>query len=597
MVESGLEQEDLAPIQAAVNALYFAAPRAEGLCLRLAQLPLAVPLPRGGRLLRLRLVERMRRYLSTARTSLDALDKMEANARRMGADAAPLAKELDRHLWAWRWRITTLGNRLAREDAVLAVDEAAPGIQPEERALIVEAIDAARASLAWIHAHAVTVRSRTPAASRERQLVALRRELAAVWWMMDVVAEVGDRIQERIAARRSPLVTHAPAVARIGRWWRDRARGMLLWRKRRARAAHCALGKLSDALQQEAAHLVRGLAEPGALIADDRGARFPPAPWESSPVSSGGDHVPWPRARPTRISATPPEFAVSPDLRRRINHAVDDVAATVPRLEANVRALAALPASAWERDQLRPVPNASARIRAGRRRLTAAMRQDLEILSNACRAVRLVAALAVVRDRNFDAAVSLYECEKDWRHIEALHSASVVTEGSLLRLDPWLDALRPDVRTETLTFLATLRSVLADVRSRILLLPRLPAPDRSRTAGDLIEELIRAYVRECEFVRCLPGLPDPLLPAEADDPVPHGRLDRLAQRGRRAVSRLFAPRHLKAIEALYGVVDAIHSEPLAMRDAIYHHARGMRIGRKPRARSSIASVECTGSAN
>jgi hypothetical protein len=297
----------------------------------------------------------------------------------------------------------------------------------------------------------------------------------------------------------------------------------------------------------------------------------------------------------------PLALPISPDLRAVLDEAAASFAAARERLEANERALAALPGSAWERARP-PAKEEALALRAHRRRLMEAMWPDLLAIDKARRAVHLMAALAVVRARNFDAAVALFEGEPEWLYVGLLHSAFLQTEHAVLRLDLRLDGMLPELRAEAVALTQAIRSSLAYARPQIAVLPRVAARDRVRLARDLCEEIGRAH-RERKRMRALVAGHggDPVhyfwdvapRPEGASDRwllgsharTPRGRvpekpgtgvralLHRLARRVRRSLTRLVEARRIGTLEALCDVDRAWSQELSIMRDAITHHAR------------------------
>jgi hypothetical protein len=225
-------------------------------------------------------VRRMRPHLATARGAVKELNELDSSALLRERDGTtPLLDALDNHLNTWSWRLATMANLLAREDAILAVDETASWLLPDERARLSEAVESARASLAWVRRHEASFSSE-PKAGRAQRRRALRRELAAAFWAIDIVEHVGAGVFERALPRTSPLVAgDVSLAARIGRWSVAKARGVLFWRRRRRGLdAHRAISTLHTALRSEGGHLWHSISEPGAIFQSSRDPRIPPPP-------------------------------------------------------------------------------------------------------------------------------------------------------------------------------------------------------------------------------------------------------------------------------------------------------------------------------
>jgi hypothetical protein len=254
------DRRDLAPLGAAYRALNAAVPRAEAMSEALARLraPFA---KHPDALRREKLLARMRESVTTALDALHALEDIERHLRGRG-DAPVLANQLDAHLWQWLWQTYTLRDVLARENAVVALEEAGDGLTYEEEGLIAETVGGTRTALTWIRRMIATAAEWGQAPGlRDHTLRDLHRELAAVFWELDVLTHVEQQLRARLTPPpASPLDGHGlRALARLARRAAARARDAMLLRRRRWRRALEAVSDLRAALRAEAEQFQKDL--------------------------------------------------------------------------------------------------------------------------------------------------------------------------------------------------------------------------------------------------------------------------------------------------------------------------------------------------
>ena len=267
--------EDVA--REALQALRLAAPRIEAQGRKLERLPAALPLPKGVRLQRLALTRRLRQDLATAQAAVDVVLKLGAEPRDGGRLPQAFAKALQEQGDDLVLLVAMVKRRHATEEAVLALDTAVRGLLPDELALLVEALESARASLSWIR-YTITkpLKEPTPSSVAQR-LRKIRRELARVWWAWDIIHEVESRVSVRASPpsparygleelqdprRGSRMPGYGRQTARppwtveqVSRWLSWGVGSILLWRRRaRALRAHDAVRSLYAALREEAVY-------------------------------------------------------------------------------------------------------------------------------------------------------------------------------------------------------------------------------------------------------------------------------------------------------------------------------------------------------
>jgi hypothetical protein len=299
-VDGGLfDARDLAPLGAAYRALGAAVPRAEAMSEALARLraPFA---KHPDALRREKLLARMREAVTTALDALRALEEIERHVHERG-DAPALANQLDAQLWRWTWQTCRLRDALARENAVVALEAAGEGLTYDEEGLIVETVGSTRTSLTWIRRMiaAGAVWGPSPGLS-DHTYRDLRREVAAVFWELDVLAHVEQQLRARLTPPpASPLDGHGlRAVARLARRAAARARDTMLLRRRRWRRALEAVSDLRAALQAEAEQFQKDLRGHRGLprAVDPRMPEDPPP----SPEPAGVPSAPEPPPEPPR---------------------------------------------------------------------------------------------------------------------------------------------------------------------------------------------------------------------------------------------------------------------------------------------------------